>query len=42
VPREFLTLDWSAVGIACKAAGDEPPTIEGITFERHARISARK
>jgi hypothetical protein len=42
VPREYLTLDWSAINIACKAAGDEPPAIEGITFERHARISARK
>lgn len=42
MPREYLAVDWSKLKIVAKNAGDEPPSIPGVTFERHARIGAKK
>jgi len=42
LPRQYLTIDWSALSLAAKDAGEEPPDIPGVTFKREARISARK
>ncbi len=43
VPREFLTLDHSAVKLYIKAAGkDDPKPIPGIKFTRGTQVIARK
>jgi hypothetical protein len=43
VPREYMTVDWSALKIAGKNAGDGPaPEIAGVAFERRAIVGARR
>lgn len=42
LPRAYCAPDWDKIRAEAKTAGDEPPTIPGVTFERNARISARK
>lgn len=44
IPREYLTVDWSAVKIHLRecAARGEVPRVEGMTFEQKGKVTVRR